>query len=51
MAKKIEKNSDLIPDAKITLIETHCGLKIVIRGSANLCSAKCIEHLEIQENP
>ena len=35
---------------KVTLIETHCGMKIVFRGSANLRSSACIEHLEIQEN-
>lgn len=34
---------------KVTLIETHCGLKITMRGSANLRSSQSIEHLEIQE--
>ena len=34
---------------KVTLIETHCGLKITMRGSANLRSSNSIEHLEIQE--
>lgn len=36
---------------KVTLIETHCGLKIVMRGSANLRSSSSIEHLEVQECP
>lgn len=36
---------------KVTLIETHCGLKIVMRGSANLRSSASIEHLEVQESP
>jgi hypothetical protein len=36
---------------KVTLIETHCGMKIVFRGSANLRSSACIEHLEVQESP
>lgn len=35
---------------KVTLIETHCGLKIVMRGSANLRSSGSIEHLEVQES-
>lgn len=35
---------------KVTLIETHCGLKIVMRGSANLRSSASIEHLEVQES-
>lgn len=36
---------------KITLIETHCGMKIVIHGSANLRSSSNIEHLCIEESP
>ena len=36
---------------KVVLIETHCGLKVVIRGSANLRSSQSIEHLEVQESP
>lgn len=35
---------------KVVLIDTHCGKKIVIRGSANLRSSACIETLEIEEN-
>lgn len=35
---------------KIILIETSCGLKLSIRGSANLRSSGSIEHLEVQEN-
>lgn len=35
---------------KVILIETYCGLNIVIRGSANLRSSQSIEHLEIQES-
>lgn len=35
---------------KITTIETHCGLKIVIHGSANLRSSGNIEQLQIEEN-
>lgn len=35
---------------KVVLIETHDGMKISFRGSANLRSSACIEHLEIQEN-
>lgn len=36
---------------KLTLIETHCGLKIVIHGSANLRSSQNLEHICIEENP
>lgn len=36
---------------KIILIETHCGLFITMRGSANLRSSATIEHIEIQESP
>lgn len=36
---------------KVVLLETHCGLKIVMRGSANLRSSASIEHLEVQESP
>lgn len=35
---------------KITLIETYCGMKIVIHGSANLRSSGNIEHICIEEN-
>lgn len=35
---------------KTTNIETHCGLKIVIHGSANLRSSANIEQLMIEEN-
>jgi hypothetical protein len=35
---------------KIILIETHCGLFITMRGSANLRSSATIEHIEVQEN-
>lgn len=35
---------------KIILIETHCGKKILIKGSANLRSSQSIEHMEIEEN-
>jgi hypothetical protein len=35
---------------KITLIETHCGKKVVIHGSANLRSSGNIEQLCIEEN-
>lgn len=35
---------------KLTLIETHEGLKIVIHGSANLRSSNNIEHFTIEEN-
>jgi hypothetical protein len=36
---------------KLCLIETHCGLKIVMHGSANLRSSSNIEHICIEENP
>jgi hypothetical protein len=36
---------------KIILIETHCGLFITMRGSANLRSSATIEHIEVQESP
>lgn len=35
---------------KIVLIETHCGLKIVLHGSANLRSSNNIEQFMIEEN-
>jgi hypothetical protein len=35
---------------KISLIETHCGKKIIIHGSANLRSSSNIEQLVIEEN-
>ena len=35
---------------KICIFETHCGKKIVIHGSANLCSSGCIEQIVIKEN-
>jgi hypothetical protein len=35
---------------KIANIETHCGLKIVIHGSANLRSSGNIEQMQIEEN-
>jgi hypothetical protein len=35
---------------KICLIETHCGLKIVMHGSANLRSSGNIEQLMIEES-
>lgn len=35
---------------KLTLIETHCGLKITMHGSANLRSSGNIEHICIEEN-
>lgn len=35
---------------KITTIETHCGLKVVIHGSANLRSSDNIEQIQIEEN-
>lgn len=35
---------------KITNIETHCGLKIVIHGSANLRSSGNIEQFQVEEN-
>ena len=34
---------------KLTMIETHCGKKITIHGSANLRSSSNIEHLCIEE--
>lgn len=34
---------------KLTLIETHCGLKITMHGSANLRSSSNIEHICIEE--
>ena len=36
---------------KLCLIETHCGLKIVMHGSANLRSSSNIEHICIEESP
>lgn len=36
---------------KLCLIETHCGMKIVMHGSANLRSSSNIEHICIEENP
>ena len=35
---------------KITSIETHCGFKIVIHGSANLRTSGNIEQFQIEEN-
>lgn len=35
---------------KITTIQTHCGLNIVIHGSANLRSSGNIEQLQVEEN-
>lgn len=35
---------------KLTMIETHCGLKIIMHGSANLRSSGNIEHICIEEN-
>lgn len=35
---------------KTVIIETHCGLKIVCHGSANLRSSGNIEQLQIEEN-
>lgn len=35
---------------KLTLIETHCGMKITIHGSANLRSSGNLEHICIEEN-
>ncbi len=35
---------------KITNIETHCGLKVVIHGSANLRSSGNIEQITVEEN-
>ena len=35
---------------KITTMESHCGKKIVIKGSANLRSSQSIEHLEVLED-
>jgi hypothetical protein len=35
---------------KICIFETHCGLKIVIHGSANLRSSSNIEQIMIEEN-
>ena len=35
---------------KLTLIETHCGLNIVMHGSANLRSSSNIEHICIEES-
>lgn len=35
---------------KLTLIETHCGMKFVFHGSANLRSSSNIEHISIEEN-
>ena len=34
---------------KIVLIETHCGKKIVIHGSANLPSCDCLEQFVIEQ--
>lgn len=34
---------------KLTMIETHCGLKITMHGSANLRSSSNIEHICIEE--
>lgn len=36
---------------KIILIQTHCGKKIVVHGSANLRSSSNIEQFVIEENP
>lgn len=36
---------------KLCLIETHCGMKIVMHGSANLRSSSNIEHICIEESP
>jgi len=36
---------------KLCIIETHCGLKIVMHGSANLRSSSNIEHICIEESP
>lgn len=36
---------------KLCLIETHCGLKIVMHGSANLRSSSNIEHICLEESP
>jgi hypothetical protein len=36
---------------KLCIIETHCGLKIVIHGSANLRTSGNIEQFAIQESP
>lgn len=35
---------------KICIFETHCGMKIVIHGSANLRSSDNIEQFDIEEN-
>lgn len=35
---------------KLCLIETHCGLHIVMHGSANLRSSSNIEQLVVEEN-
>lgn len=35
---------------KIVLIETHCGKKIVIHGSANLPSCDCLEQFVIEQD-
>lgn len=35
---------------KLTMIETHCGMKITMHGSANLRSSGNIEHICIEEN-
>ena len=36
---------------KICLIETHCGRRFVLHGSANLVSSGNIEQFEIEDNP
>ena len=36
---------------KTCAIETHCGLKIFMHGSANLRSSTNLEHVMIEENP
>lgn len=35
---------------KITTIETHCGLKVVIHGSANMRSSGNIEQIQVEES-
>ena len=35
---------------KICIFETHCGRKIIIHGSANLCSSGCIEQVVIEQS-
>lgn len=35
---------------KTVLIQTHCGMKIIIDGSANLRSSGCLEQFRIEQN-